>query len=175
MTTVHSGTQSLCGRVWDLQPAGWLRAILALFTETGLGSSLQRFVPEYHRTKQYSRLFKTFFFSQAYRAVSGLVVCAVMIACFPLYASWLKLDGHFRGARPLLLRLSRVVPTRVLQVTFNGMLKQVMASLTDVLCTGLEAAGRPSLLAARRSAGQRVSGRAFARRFLCASPCGPCS
>lgn len=115
--------------------------ILGVFTDTGLGSSLQRFVPEYMRTQQHSRLFRTFFFAQGYRAVSGIVVSVVLIACFPLYASHLNLDDYFVAV--VLFLVGYVVSCQLvfLQVTFNGMLKQVLASLTDVLYTALRLLG----------------------------------
>ncbi len=115
--------------------------ILGVFTDAGLGSSLQRFVPEYMRTQQHSRLFRTFFFSESYAAVSGLIVATVLIVCFPIYASRLKLNEYFVAV--VLFLVGYVVSSQLLflQVTFNGMLKQVLASLTDVLYMALRLLG----------------------------------
>jgi len=115
--------------------------ILAVFTNTGLGSSLQRFVPEYMRTQQHSRLFKTFFFSESYRAVSGAIVGTVLIVCFPLYASQLKLNEYFLAVVLFLVGYVVSCQLEFLQVTFNGMLKQLLASLTDVMYMALRLLG----------------------------------
>lgn len=115
--------------------------ILGIFTDAGLGSSLQRFVPEYMRTQQYSRLFRTFFFSESYRAVSGVIVSVVLIVCFPLYASRLKLDEYFLAVVIFLFGYVVSCQLEFLQVTFNGMLKQSLSSLTDVMFMALRLLG----------------------------------
>lgn len=115
--------------------------ILSVFTNTGLGSSLQRFVPEYMRTQQYPRLFKTFFFSQGYRAVAGVIMAAVLIACFPVYASRFKLTEYFPAVVIFLAGYVVVCQLEFLQITFNGMLKQLLSSLTDVMYMALRLVG----------------------------------
>ena len=115
--------------------------ILGIFTDTGLGSSLQRFVPEYMRLQEYSRLFRTFFFSEGYRAVTSVIVSVILIACFPLYASWLKLDGYFPAVVLFLFGYVVSCQLEFLQVTFNGMLKQLLSSLADVMYMALRLLG----------------------------------
>lgn len=115
--------------------------ILAVFTDVGLGSSLQRFVPEYMRMQQYSRLFRTFFFAQGYTAVSCIIVSTLLIACFPLYASRLKLEDYFVAVVLFLAVYMLSQQLMYLQITFNSMLKQLLSSLTDVIYMALRLLG----------------------------------
>lgn len=108
-------------------------AILGLFTNAGLASSLQRFVPEYFRSRQYARLLKTFFFSQAFRAVTGVVLVALLVGLFDYYAPLLKLDDHRFTFVIFCLNYLAFCQVEFLQIVFQGMLMQVWAAFGDAV------------------------------------------
>lgn len=106
-------------------------ALFTLFTSCGLADSLQRFVPEYLRARQYGRLLKTFFFSQVFRAASGVVLVALLIGLFDFYAPSLKLED-FRLAF-ILFCVSYWVFGQVdhLRTTYWGLMMQPYAAIGD--------------------------------------------
>ncbi len=98
--------------------------IFSLFTNWGLGSALQRFIPEYVRTQQYSRLFKTFFFSQAFRAIMGFIVIVLAMLCFESFAKFVKIDGYWHEYFLFCIGSYVFFQIEFLQIAFNGFLLQ---------------------------------------------------
>ncbi len=105
--------------------------ILGLFTNAGLGSALQRFVPEYFRAHQYARLLKTFFFGQVARAVSGVILVALLVGLFDYYAPLLNLQGYRFAFVIFSLNYLAFCQIEYLQITFQGLLMQLWAAFGD--------------------------------------------
>lgn len=106
--------------------------IFSLVTNWGLGSALQRFIPEYVRTYQYARLFKTFFFSQGFRAVTGIIAIAITVALFEPMSVFLKIEGFKVPYILFCIGSYAFFQVEFLQVAFNGFLLQKYSALTQL-------------------------------------------
>lgn len=69
--------------------------VFSFLTNFGYGSSLQRFLPEYAKLNNIKLIINTLVFGQVFRAILGLIFCALVIFFFPLYSSFFKIENYY--------------------------------------------------------------------------------
>jgi len=111
--------------------------VFSLVTSFGLGSSLQRFLPEYEKKEEWKRLFNTFFFSQGFRAVSGLIAIVLATISFDLFAPFFKIQQYWIPFVLFCIGSYAFFQIEFLQIAFNSIFLHFYTAIGSLFYLGL--------------------------------------
>jgi len=109
--------------------------VFSYFCNFGLGSSLQRFLPEYSKLEQTSKVIRTIIFAHSFRFVLSVLVLLVANFSFDLWSE--KFNISDRGEEFLLFSVGAFILFQIefLQIEFNAIFMHGISSLMQVLYT----------------------------------------
>ncbi len=106
--------------------------IFSFFTSFGIGGSLQRFLAEYARLRKDGLFFRTFFFSMAFRLLSGVVVFAAAILVYNRLAGYFGVSVYKYEFVLFCLGTYALFQAEFFQIALNSMFLHGDSSLGQV-------------------------------------------
>lgn len=112
--------------------------VFSYLSNFGLGSSLQRFLPEYAELRQYTRIVRTILVAHVFRTILSLASLLAAIIYFQQWAEFFSIDGRQDEFIVFAVGAFILFQVEYLQIEFNALFMHKAVSIIQVFYTLLK-------------------------------------